>query len=198
MKTCVSASVSITNHAMLIGAGIVYSKCCKEELVILRQTHFVAKPYGFLEQLDRIVPYAVSSRDSKSVDIFRPNLILSARYGTAQAVRRWRLITEVKVLSEVRSCGIDTEALGKLFSGHKRFSHTNSRSTNLSTISSQRKKHPWPQSASELYRPDDRRLSAKLVTTFADRGCNVVSVTDPHGLILGFLDWSSQRKRTVK
>jgi hypothetical protein len=28
---------------------------------------------------------------------------------------------------------------------------------------------PWPQSASELYRPSDRRLSAKLVSTFADR-----------------------------
>jgi hypothetical protein len=29
---------------------------------------------------------------------------------------------------------------------------------------------PWPQSASELYRPSDRRLSAKLVPTCADRG----------------------------
>jgi hypothetical protein len=35
--------------------------------------------------------------------------------------------------------------------------------------------------ASELYRPNDRRLSAKLVPTFADRGCRVVSATDPHG-----------------
>jgi hypothetical protein len=25
---------------------------------------------------------------------------------------------------------------------------------------------PWPKSASELYRPSDRRLSAKLVPTF--------------------------------
>jgi hypothetical protein len=33
----------------------------------------------------------------------------------------------------------------------------------------------------------DRRLSAKLVPTFADRGCHVVSVTDPYGRILGFL-----------
>jgi hypothetical protein len=30
----------------------------------------------------------------------------------------------------------------------------------------------------------------KLVPTFADRGCSVVSATDPHGRILGFLDWS--------
>jgi hypothetical protein len=28
------------------------------------------------------------------------------------------------------------------------------------------KKTPWPQSAGELYRPSDRRLSAKLVPTF--------------------------------
>jgi hypothetical protein len=47
---------------------------------------------------------------------------------------------------------------------------------------------PWPQSSSELYRPSDRRLSAKLVTNFADRGCHVVSVTEPYGRNLGFLD----------
>jgi hypothetical protein len=50
---------------------------------------------------------------------------------------------------------------------------------------------PWPYSASELYWPSDRRLSAKLVPTFADRGCRMVSTTDPHGRILGFLDRSS-------
>jgi hypothetical protein len=31
-------------------------------------------------------------------------------------------------------------------------------------------------------------MSAKLVPTFADRGCSVVSATDPHGRNLGFLD----------
>jgi hypothetical protein len=46
----------------------------------------------------------------------------------------------------------------------------------------------WSESASELYRPRDSRLSAKLVPTFADRGCHVVSVTGPYGGILGFLD----------
>jgi hypothetical protein len=35
-----------------------------------------------------------------------------------------------------------------------------------------------------------RRLSVKLVPTFADRGCHVVSVTDPYGRNLGFLDRS--------
>jgi hypothetical protein len=45
-------------------------------------------------------------------------------------------------------------------------------------------------SESELYRPSDRRLSASSEPTFANRGCNVVSVTDPYGRILGFLDGS--------
>jgi hypothetical protein len=50
------------------------------------------------------------------------------------------------------------------------------------------KRTPWSQSASELYRPSDHRLLAKLVPNFADRVCHVVSVTDPYGLILGFLN----------
>jgi hypothetical protein len=52
------------------------------------------------------------------------------------------------------------------------------------------KKYQWPESASELYRPSDRRLSAKWLPTFADKGCHVVSVTDPYGRILDFLDRS--------
>jgi hypothetical protein len=47
---------------------------------------------------------------------------------------------------------------------------------------------PWPESESELYRPSDRRLSEKLVPTFADRGCHVISTTNPYGRILDFLD----------
>jgi hypothetical protein len=50
------------------------------------------------------------------------------------------------------------------------------------------KKTPWSESASELYRPSDRRFLAKWLPTFADKGCHVVSVTDPYGRILGFLD----------
>jgi hypothetical protein len=46
------------------------------------------------------------------------------------------------------------------------------------------KQTPWPESASELYRPSDRRLLAKLVPTFADRGRRVVSETDPYGHII--------------
>jgi hypothetical protein len=36
-------------------------------------------------------------------------------------------------------------------------------------------------SASELYRPSYRRLSAKLVPTLADRGCRLVSAANLHG-----------------
>jgi hypothetical protein len=53
------------------------------------------------------------------------------------------------------------------------------------------KQTPWPESATKLHRQSDRRLSPKLVATFVDRGCHVVSVTDPYGRILGFLDRSS-------
>jgi hypothetical protein len=48
----------------------------------------------------------------------------------------------------------------------------------------------WFYSASELYRPSDRRLSAKLMPTFADEGCRVVIATDPYGHIFGSLDLS--------
>jgi hypothetical protein len=50
------------------------------------------------------------------------------------------------------------------------------------------KKTPWPESARELYRPSCLRLLAKLVPTFANRGCHVVGVTNPYGRILGFID----------
>jgi hypothetical protein len=46
---------------------------------------------------------------------------------------------------------------------------------------------PWPEPAIELYLPSDRRLSAKLVSTFEERRCHVVSVTDLYDRILGFL-----------
>jgi hypothetical protein len=49
---------------------------------------------------------------------------------------------------------------------------------------------PWPEFASELYRPSYLRLSAKLVPTFADRVCYLVIVMDPYGRILDFIDRS--------
>jgi hypothetical protein len=50
------------------------------------------------------------------------------------------------------------------------------------------KQTPWPESASELYRPNVLRLSTKLVPTVADRGCHMVIVSDPYSRNLGFLD----------
>jgi hypothetical protein len=38
------------------------------------------------------------------------------------------------------------------------------------TKETKEKQTPWTQSASELYRPSDRRMSANLVPTFAGRG----------------------------
>jgi hypothetical protein len=50
----------------------------------------------------------------------------------------------------------------------------------------QKKKTPWPESVRELYRLSDRRLSAKLVPTFADRGCHVVNVTATSAIVSAF------------
>jgi hypothetical protein len=49
---------------------------------------------------------------------------------------------------------------------------------------------PRPESASELYRPSERHLSAKLVPSFVDMGCRVVIVTDSYSRNLGCLDRS--------
>jgi hypothetical protein len=46
------------------------------------------------------------------------------------------------------------------------------------------------ESTTELYRLSDRRLLAKLVTTFVGRWRNMVSATDPYALNLGILDRS--------
>jgi hypothetical protein len=40
----------------------------------------------------------------------------------------------------------------------------------LHNLQKNRTKTPWPESASELYRQSDSRLSVKLVSSFADRG----------------------------
>jgi hypothetical protein len=38
--------------------------------------------------------------------------------------------------------------------------------------------------------PTERPLVGEVSAIFADRGCYVVSMTDPYGRILGFLDWN--------
>jgi hypothetical protein len=52
------------------------------------------------------------------------------------------------------------------------------------------KKTPWSESASELYRPSDRRLSAKWLPTFADRGCHV-----EHSLTASLNNWKEVHRR---
>jgi hypothetical protein len=42
----------------------------------------------------------------------------------------------------------------------------------------------WVDNLEEGLERSDRRLSAKLVPTFADRECHVVSVTDPYGRMI--------------
>jgi hypothetical protein len=49
---------------------------------------------------------------------------------------------------------------------------------------------PWPESASELYRPKDHRLLAKPVPTFAGRGVARGQRNRSLGRNLGFLDRS--------
>jgi hypothetical protein len=66
-----------------------------------------------------------------------------------------------------------TVPLKSLSNAHNRMQHT-------------KKKTLWFESASELYRPSDRHLSAKWLPTCADRKCHVVSVTDPSGRISRF------------
>jgi hypothetical protein len=61
-------------------------------------------------------------------------------------------------------------------------------STKMLEWTNKTKQTPWSESASELYRPSNSRLSAKLVPTFAHRGWRVVSVTDSYGRNLGLLD----------
>jgi hypothetical protein len=53
------------------------------------------------------------------------------------------------------------------------------------------KQTPWPESASELYRQSDSRLSAKLALTFADRGVSSSQRGgSPTAVISVFLDRS--------
>jgi hypothetical protein len=56
------------------------------------------------------------------------------------------------------------------------FKYTNSDSIFNIIFMAKENQTPWLESASELYRPSDRRLLAKLVPISPDRGCHVVSV----------------------
>jgi hypothetical protein len=76
----------------------------------------------------------------------------------------------------------------KLFQQDQTFKAFGLSSPTCHEVQKNQKQTPWPESANELYPQSDCSLSAKLVPTFSDRGCQVVSVTDLYGRILGFLD----------
>jgi hypothetical protein len=65
---------------------------------------------------------------------------------------------------------------GRKLAGHPEEDHGSSRAvlptvmTTKTSKNKQTKQTPWSESANELYRPSDRRLSAKLLPTFADKG----------------------------
>jgi hypothetical protein len=76
------------------------------------------------------------------------------------------------------------------FHGHCNHIHEHAIDTNLCAKHMYKTKlnyTPWPESVSEIYQLIDCCLSAKLVATFADRGCHMVSVTNPHSRNLSFL-----------
>jgi hypothetical protein len=59
------------------------------------------------------------------------------------------------------------------------------------------KKNPLNESASELRRSSDCRFSTKLLPTFAETRCHVVSVKDPYGRNLDLLDRNDQGEDAI-
>jgi hypothetical protein len=93
-----------------------------------------------------------------------------------------RMFTTLNILNHTLADALETTACTLAAERNKAKTHTHTHKQNNKTS--------WSESASELYRPSDRRLSAKRLPTFADKGCHVVSVTDPYGRIPCFLDRS--------
>jgi hypothetical protein len=110
--------------------------------------------------------------------------------------RAWATIFHIFVCFKIHiTCAAkqSTQEICLKLACRKLSKHTNTHKQNWVaniTLHNLKKKTPWSESASELYRPSDRRLSAKWLPTFADRVCHVVGVTDSYGHILGFLDRS--------
>jgi hypothetical protein len=98
-----------------------------------------------------------------------------------EIVYRSEKLNSIITLQHEGSFSCNTHIQDKYTSMH-RHNEVRAKQTNKHT--------PWPESASELYRPSDSRLSAKLVPAFAAKGCHVVNVTDLYGRILGFLNRS--------
>jgi hypothetical protein len=84
---------------------------------------------------------------------------------------------EMPLGSERRGWHLEQCVVGKMLccvsciaSGNVSANISNTTATIHNKTNKPNKQTPWSESASELYWPSDRRLSAKLVPTFADRG----------------------------
>jgi hypothetical protein len=100
-----------------------------------------------------------------------------------QIITIWMRLRKLKIQAELKHltcCNISYEVRHRILQMHI-----------FVQYQTKTKQTPWPEPMSKLYPPSNCRLSAKLVSTFADRGSHVVRVTDPYGRILGFLDRSS-------
>jgi hypothetical protein len=73
------------------------------------------------------------------------------------------------VTSPIHVCFLLTSRCGLVVSAPAGYSGGPGTEYVIAVAHKKQKKTPWPESASELYRPSDRRLSVKLVPTFADR-----------------------------
>jgi hypothetical protein len=129
----------------------------------------VNRPYSF--EL-----FSIGSRCQK-FRLFREELSYVRGRAVAQALSCWLPTAADRVLTTVRSCGIHDR---RSVRGGGRFSGT--------CIETKRNSVAWVGERSIL--TELPLLVEQLVPTFEDRGCHVVSVTDPYGRILGFLDRS--------
>jgi hypothetical protein len=94
----------------------------------------------------------------------------SRKYNIRNSVRLITDLQTVETTEDMRMCSFDIESMF---------------TTIVNVI-----KTPGLQSASELYRPSDRCLSAKLVPTLADRGVAWSAQRIPTVVNFGFLDRS--------
>jgi hypothetical protein len=81
---------------------------------------------------------------------------------------------------------LNSTSAGSLRSRRSHSSYFRCPPSDFISLDIETKQAPWPESTSELYRPSDRRCSAKLVPTFADRWV----LRSQCGGSLGFLDCS--------
>jgi hypothetical protein len=86
---------------------------------------------------------------------------LARAWTLATAWESQRLTAEITAEVTARLSAVVTLFIHKVWTLSDSWTFLNQTRTKTQT--------PWPESESELYRPSDRRLSAKLVSTFADR-----------------------------